>query len=84
MMCVCVCVQKACEKAVGTMQAVLQRTLEYSKGVSHTHTDTHKYRHRHTHTHTASDKPYSPETMELRLVQSKRDIETPPTLLAAK
>jgi pyridoxine kinase len=54
--------QTSCERTVGTMQAVLLRTLQYSK---------------------ASSKPHSPETMELRLVQSKRDIETPPTLLAA-
>lgn len=54
--------QTACERTVGTMQAVLRRTLQYSK---------------------ASSKPYDPETMELRLVQSKRDIESPPALLVA-
>jgi pyridoxine kinase len=54
--------QLSCEKAVGTMQAVLQRTLQYSK---------------------ASGRMRDPDTMELRLVQSKRVIETPPTLQVA-
>ena len=31
----------------------------------------------------ASGRAHDPETMELRLIQSKKDIETPPTLLVS-
>ncbi|KAI8520559.1 pyridoxal kinase-like [Branchiostoma floridae x Branchiostoma belcheri] len=56
----------ACEKTIATMQAVLQRTLDYARRVAG-----------------EGNKPTAAQR-ELRLIQSKKDIEEPSVTLKAK
>ena len=78
--------QCVCEKAVSTMNAVLRRTLASALGecvcvhVFRSHSTCFDPSHVSLHIEKSGGEKPTPEQIELRLIQSKRDIENPPPL----
>ena len=72
--------QTACEKAVSTMHSVLQRTLKHALGKGITKLIEVRYWLCIAPAELSGGETPNPEQIELRLIQSKEDIERSPPI----